>query len=221
MEQVLKDKGLLEDGEYLTETMEVRQKINLITRTVQCVCVYIMYIDEVNMILVPIEQFSHIGVTNEDPVYEPFDPIDCVYIFPLFVSITDLQSIKAATYATAETMDEVLQYEKLSLNAMNLEIVVTLAQTAFIASFQAIAPMMSPLLANKGINFEGPTSEEQSILAGHWVNVDQTKFNIAYRNLIVNAYKFTPQGGSIKSTVSIIDEETAIAQSYKKVAIMR
>jgi signal transduction histidine kinase len=114
-----------------------------------------------------------------------------------------------------DLIDEVLSYAK--LEAGNTEI---LAETVPVAeAFDALDPLVEPQLRHKKIDLRRGVLEEPLL-----VTADRAKLRQILLNIVMNAIKFTPQGGEIRldarragNNVVISATDTGIGVSAEKI----
>lgn len=106
-----------------------------------------------------------------------------------------LQDIRHASKAATSIVDDLLNIEKISMGTFTIEP----RLEAAIDNIMGMARRCLPMARQKGINFEYTHSLNTNLPANltFALNIDCHKIDQVLRNLIVNAFKFTPSGGSV------------------------
>ena len=103
----------------------------------------------------------------------------------------NLEQIEKSGQYMLSLINDTLDLQKLELGKLNLE-----RQTVYSEDFvSALVEMMEPNANNKGIHF---IFENVNINYNQYVELDPTRIKQAFVNLISNAIKFTPIGGTVK-----------------------
>ena len=119
-----------------------------------------------------------------------------------------LTDVKDSVGVALGTLNEVLNYEKLQASAMALEKTKENPLTFVLSSFGIFR---TPAV-NAGINLVLPTVAATPYLDCPCVEIDIYKMSQVMRNLISNAIKFTPRGGTITITLGIREVEQSPRQ---------
>ena len=112
-----------------------------------------------------------------------------------------------------ETLSAVQHYDKLSSQLMTLDkrpIRCSALLDTTLRLFRAVA-------AKKGVDIVQETSDCGALL----VEADEPKLVVVLRNLLSNALKFTPSGGSITISKRVVDDATALAMLEGSLQRMR
>ena len=121
-----------------------------------------------------------------------------------------LTDVKDSVGVALGTLNEVLNYEKLHSNVMTLEKTKENPLPFVLSSFS----MFRMPAANAGIELVLPEAVDGVNLDYSCVEIDTHKMSQVMRNLISNAIKFTPRGGTITVTLATRGVEQTPRQRY-------
>ena len=137
------------------------------------------------------------------------------------ISILEVvENMKEASSTALEVINELMTFEKLAAGMTTIE--PTPVHLIYYLRGCMKTHQISARAKNITMNFLDQTGvDEESLL----VSIDPVKMNIVFRNLLSNAVKFTPEGGIVSLSISIISIklETAVPittnrslRSYKR-----
>eukprot|EP01036_Dinobryon_divergens_P023854 gene23854-32243_t len=121
-----------------------------------------------------------------------------------------LTDVKDSVGVALGTLNEVLNYEKLHSNVMTLEKTRENPLSFVLSSFG----MFRMPAANAGIELVLPDAADTASLDYPCVEIDTHKMSQVMRNLISNAIKFTPRGGTITVTLATRGADQTPRQRY-------
>jgi len=112
-------------------------------------------------------------------------------------TLEDLQDIYHASSAAVAIVDDLLNFEKIGTKTFSVEKKLKPA----VPTFTLMANYCQVYAQNKGISFTVHNLTQEDIYSTYCVSIDCLKMEQVLRNLIVNAVKFTPEGGSININI--------------------
>eukprot|EP01036_Dinobryon_divergens_P028731 gene28731-37725_t len=121
-----------------------------------------------------------------------------------------LADVKGAVDVALETLNEALNYEKLQSKVMALD---KTREDPLSFVLSSTSMFKAPAL-NAGVSLILPEAAEVSWLKNSWIDIDIRKMSQVMRNLMSNALKFTPMGGSITVAMRTAESPLAIEEDF-------
>ena len=112
-------------------------------------------------------------------------------------NVREFQMVRRNAQRLLRMINQMLDLSRLEADKMHLD----LANENLLPLIKGIISSFELLAENKGISLTFETHVNQA-----WMNFDQDKMEQIFTNLIANALKFTPQGGTVSVHVNSVDD---------------